>query len=249
MKSRFNMAGDDQVTPADDELTPADDQLTPADDQVTPVTPADDQVTSADDEMLTGDDPLTPAADHDQAVPGDDQATSAADSYHRGPGDQEVPAAEEEHMLPGDDQVVLAVEDDQAPAENDQVLAEDDQVVLVVEDDQALADDGQGAPAYAGDRVADAAASTPAAASTGESSDSRWHEIQAMFVDDPRASVEQAAAVVNDSVETFVSSVKDRQSSLHSAWQGNDADTEQLRTALQHYRDFSRNLDDFSRQS
>ncbi len=193
MKSRFNMASDDQVTPADDELTPADDQVTPADDELTPA---------------------------------DDQVTQAADSYQSGPGDQEVPAVEEEHMLP-----------------------DDDQVVLVVEDDQVLAEDDQGAPGYADDRAADAAASTPAAESAGESSDGRWHEIQAMFVDDPRASVEQAAAVVNDGVETFVSSVKDRQSSLHSAWQGNDADTEQLRTALQQYRDFSRNLDDFSRQS
>jgi hypothetical protein len=70
-----------------------------------------------------------------------------------------------------------------------------------------------------------------------------------MFVDDPRASVELAAGLVNDSVEAFVTSVKNRQSSLQSAWEGNDADTEQLRTALQQYRIFSRRLDDFSLQS
>jgi hypothetical protein len=70
-----------------------------------------------------------------------------------------------------------------------------------------------------------------------------------MFVDDPRASVEHAAGLVDDSVEALVVSVKERQHALLSGWQGSDAGTEQMRTTLQQYRMFWSRLEDFSRQS
>jgi hypothetical protein len=70
-----------------------------------------------------------------------------------------------------------------------------------------------------------------------------------MFVDDPRASVEQAAGLVDDCVEALVVSVKERQHALLSDWQGTGTDTEQLRTALQRYRTFWSSLKDFSPQS
>jgi hypothetical protein len=66
----------------------------------------------------------------------------------------------------------------------------------------------------------------------------RWTEIQAMFVDDPRASVELAPDLVDDGLEAFVASARQLQGSLRSAWGGSDADTEQLRRALQRYRAF-----------
>jgi len=74
----------------------------------------------------------------------------------------------------------------------------------------------------------------------------RWTEIQAMFVDDPRASVELAADLVDDSLEAFVASARQLQGSLRSAWGGSDADTEQLRKALQRYRAFWRQLHSIS---
>jgi hypothetical protein len=74
----------------------------------------------------------------------------------------------------------------------------------------------------------------------------RWHEIQATFVDDPRACVELAAGDVDDSVEAFVLSVRERQRALLSAWQRGDAGTEELRVALQQYRTFGDRLEDFS---
>jgi hypothetical protein len=86
-------------------------------------------------------------------------------------------------------------------------------------------------------------------ASDSTISGGRWHEIQAMFVDDPRSSVELAAGLADDSVEALVVSVKDHQQALLSAWQGNDARTEELRTALQHYRAFCNRLEDFSREA
>jgi hypothetical protein len=64
-----------------------------------------------------------------------------------------------------------------------------------------------------------------------------------MFVDDPRASVERAAGLVDDRVEALIQSVRERQRSMQSAWQADDAGTEELRVALQHYRTFWNSLD------
>ncbi len=76
----------------------------------------------------------------------------------------------------------------------------------------------------------------------------RWHEIQATFVDDPRACVELAAGAVDDSVEALMLSVGERRHALRSAWQRGDAGTEELRVALQRYRTFWNHLEDFSRE-
>jgi hypothetical protein len=71
-----------------------------------------------------------------------------------------------------------------------------------------------------------------------------WNEIQAMFVDDPLASIARAAGLVDDRVEELIQSVRERQHSVQSAWQANSAGTEELRVALQHYRTFWNNLED-----
>jgi hypothetical protein len=69
-----------------------------------------------------------------------------------------------------------------------------------------------------------------------------------MFVDDPRSSPELAASLVDDSVESIIISVKE-QHSLLSAWQGDDAGTEELRTKLGQSRTFWNRLEDFSRET
>jgi hypothetical protein len=76
-----------------------------------------------------------------------------------------------------------------------------------------------------------------------------WSEIQAMFVDDPRASVERAAGLVDDRVQEYIASVKKRQRSVQSALQTEDAGTEELRVALQHCRTFWNSLEDLPDQS
>jgi hypothetical protein len=73
----------------------------------------------------------------------------------------------------------------------------------------------------------------------------RWQQIQLMFVDDPRSSVELAAGLVDDRAEALAASVRERQHALLSAWQGDDAGTEELRIALQQYRAFWNRLEDF----
>ena len=76
-----------------------------------------------------------------------------------------------------------------------------------------------------------------------------WHEILALFVDDPRSSTELAASLVDDSVELLVVSLKEQQRSMLSAWQGDDAGTEEMRTAVRGYRTFWNRLEDFSREA
>jgi hypothetical protein len=89
---------------------------------------------------------------------------------------------------------------------------------------------------------------SPAASATARESP-RWHEIQVMFVDDPRSAVETAAGLVDDSSQAVVAFVKEQQYSLRAAWRGEDAGTEELRVALQRYRAFGTRLADFSRET
>jgi hypothetical protein len=88
---------------------------------------------------------------------------------------------------------------------------------------------------------------SPAVSDTAAMS-ARWHEIQAMFVDDPRSSAEMAAGLVDDSVQALVVFVREQQDSLLAAWHGENAGTEELRTAVQHYRAFGGRLADFTRE-
>jgi hypothetical protein len=102
-------------------------------------------------------------------------------------------------------------------------------------------------PAAAAPAAEPGPASPSAANGDGLNPDVRWHEILAMFVDDPRSSVEQAAALADDRAEAFVSSVKELQDSLRSGWQRHDVQTEELRIALQQYRIFCNRLEELSR--
>jgi hypothetical protein len=63
----------------------------------------------------------------------------------------------------------------------------------------------------------------------------QWHDIQAMFVDDPQGSVQRAAAAADDAVSALVESLRQRQAVLGPA---DPADTEQLRSTLRSYRIF-----------
>ncbi|HET7813679.1 MAG TPA: hypothetical protein VFL13_04845 [Candidatus Baltobacteraceae bacterium] len=72
---------------------------------------------------------------------------------------------------------------------------------------------------------------------------SRWSDVQASFVDDPQSAVQQAhdlvTRIVNDLTNTFTR----ERSSLESQWSGGgEADTEDLRVALQRYRSFFNRL-------
>ena len=68
--------------------------------------------------------------------------------------------------------------------------------------------------------------------------DRRWREIQAMFVDDPRGSLQQAADLIDSVIDEFFAVVRRRRAALAACWQDRDADTEALRITLKDYRAF-----------
>lgn len=68
---------------------------------------------------------------------------------------------------------------------------------------------------------------------------SRWTDIQAGFVDEPRGSVEQADALVAGVMKRLAETFANERSKLDGQWsRGDDVSTEDLRVALQHYRSF-----------
>src|SRR5581483_404961 len=87
------------------------------------------------------------------------------------------------------------------------------------------------------------------AADAAASMSTRWHQIQAMFVDDPRACAESAAGLIDESVQALVASVREQQDSLLASWRGEDAGTEELRAVVRRYRAFWTRLAGFSRET
>lgn len=77
-----------------------------------------------------------------------------------------------------------------------------------------------------------------------------WHDIQAMFVDDPRGSVELAAAAADAAVDSLIATLHERQSALAPAPGGADdsGETEHLREALRSYRIFCQDVADLGHQ-
>lgn len=71
----------------------------------------------------------------------------------------------------------------------------------------------------------------------------RWQEIQSRFVDDPKKSVQDADGLVAEVIQQLASRFAEERSKLESQWQGGgEASTEDLRLAMQHYRDFFQRL-------
>ena len=68
---------------------------------------------------------------------------------------------------------------------------------------------------------------------------SRWQEIQASFVDEPRSSVEKADALVAELMQQLASGFSSERERLEGQWdRGDDVSTEDLRVALTRYRSF-----------
>jgi hypothetical protein len=68
---------------------------------------------------------------------------------------------------------------------------------------------------------------------------SRWDDVQAGFVDDPRKCVQTADGLVSDTVEQLTNNFSQARSRLEEQWaRGEDVSTEDLRLALKRYREF-----------
>lgn len=71
----------------------------------------------------------------------------------------------------------------------------------------------------------------------------RWEDIQNRFVDDPRDAVHTADALVADVMQQLATTFADHKQELEGQWnRGEQADTEDLRQALRHYRSFFNRL-------
>jgi hypothetical protein len=71
----------------------------------------------------------------------------------------------------------------------------------------------------------------------------RWNDVQAGFVDDPRACVQKADGLVADVVTRLTSGFTEARSRLEHEWgRGEEASTEDLRVALTRYREFFERL-------
>jgi hypothetical protein len=80
-------------------------------------------------------------------------------------------------------------------------------------------------------------------AGDGETFKQRWEQIQVTFVDEPQTSVREADALVQELMQRLADTFAQERSSLEEQWaRGEEASTEDLRTALQQYRSFFRRL-------
>ncbi|MFG1929179.1 hypothetical protein ACGFK1_00780 [Mycobacterium sp. NPDC048908] len=71
----------------------------------------------------------------------------------------------------------------------------------------------------------------------------RWDDVQAGFVDDPKDCVQKADALVADVVQQLTTGFSEARSRLEAQWaRGEDASTEDLRQALKRYREFFERL-------
>jgi hypothetical protein len=77
----------------------------------------------------------------------------------------------------------------------------------------------------------------------GTAFERRWHEIQVTFVDEPRRSVAEADELVADVMHRLTRTFAEERGRLEGEWErGEDVSTEDLRRALQRYRDFFQRL-------
>jgi hypothetical protein len=80
-------------------------------------------------------------------------------------------------------------------------------------------------------------------ASEAEGLRSRWEECQRRFVDEPRESVKSADELVAELMQTLARQFAESRESLEQQWgRGDDVSTEDLRIALQRYREFFNRL-------
>jgi hypothetical protein len=67
----------------------------------------------------------------------------------------------------------------------------------------------------------------------------RWNDVQAGFVDEPRAAVQTADALVSDVLKQLSDTFARERAAIEQQWnRGDNIDTEDLRLTLRRYRSF-----------
>jgi hypothetical protein len=143
-------------------------------------------------------------------------------------------------------------DDDAHEYGDDVIVAEITQVGMREPAATASQDDGDVSPNGAVPEsdvlVATADTTEPEPASRGDIGE-QWHDIQAMFVDDPQGSVERAAQAADAAVSALVDSLRERHAALTPPGvPGDPGDTEKLRETLRAYRIFCQQLTELDGQ-
>lgn len=241
-------------TDTEDERDPADE--TDADDEGGTLGGAsaldDTEDDDEDDDALSGTGALTGTGALDESDDEDDEdddvlggTGTLADSDD---DDDESDDEADDDALTGSDALAEndalggATPGDDAVAENDAALAGTGSLTQTNAPGNAAAPSGTAAL----DTTSAATDPTARSAADDDDSDQTWREVQVMFVDDPRRSVEQAAELVDKAIEDLVAAARQQQESLQSAWQAGGTDTEDLRHAMQNYRTFWKTLREVS---
>jgi hypothetical protein len=98
-----------------------------------------------------------------------------------------------------------------------------------------------GSPGGGASMIQPDAAQGPGLLSSSDESRYRdtWRAVQGRFVDDPHEAVRAADALVAEVIQSLAERFSEHKGRLESQWQqGGQPDTEELRQALQRYRDF-----------
>jgi hypothetical protein len=71
----------------------------------------------------------------------------------------------------------------------------------------------------------------------------RWEQVQEQFVDEPKTAVQDADALVAETIQTVAETFSSARGALEDRWsRGDDVSTEDLRVTLQQYRSFFNRL-------
>ena len=151
-----------------------------------------------------------------------------------------------------DDLADVEVTDDalaeQAAADDDLTDAERDAVEAEAVDAEAVTPDAD--PVVAGadavdspsDMDATVAAASLWSAGAADGLRERWQAAQLRFVDDPAAVAAEMRDLIGETVDQLQASLAQRRQELDEAFGSAGTDTEQLRQAVQRYRDFHQQL-------
>jgi hypothetical protein len=202
-----------------------------------------------DDAANADDDTEVIAAEVDDTAPVILADTDSDDAEDAGPPDLPEdagpPATTEDDGPPDTPAAYAGVPADDAPSDApadyapaDYTPAPDADVHDADVHDADVHDEGSGtATIVAGTRADSPDGDEPLLGGAAVAVREEWRQVQASFVDDPRASVAAAAGVVADAAARLESLLRERQRGLRGTWDGNgQADTETLRQLMLTYR-------------
>jgi hypothetical protein len=161
-------------------------------------------------------------------------------------------AADQEFEPPVDSDIVIVAAEDSLTVDGLDDNAAGDELA-----DDELADDELASVDADVAVVVAAREDVPAADAQHDNGDvgREWHDIQAMFVDDPRGSVVLAAAAAEAAVDALMATLHQRETALrpastagHDSPAGDSTETEQLREALRSYRMFCQQVTHLGQQ-